>query len=122
MDRMGYWAPVISGGLILLILVVARRHFTASQYLKRVYGAAALLCVGMIIGPLPWALDKGTASLRSTASMISIAASLSALLLMALAIGDRWRDATQREHEGNALMPSGKPGDHPNGWNGSRRG
>jgi hypothetical protein len=109
MIRMGYWVPVIAAGLILVTLVASRRRFMENLYLRRLFVAMSLLCLGMIIGPLPWALDRGSGSLRSAASMMSIAASSSALLLMAFALVARWRAADSRRRDGDASRQNASP-------------
>ena len=98
MARMGYWAPVIAASLILVTLL-ATRHRLRGLYPGRFLVALSLLCLGMIIGPLPWALNKGSDSLRSAASMISIAASCSAILVAAVVLVERWRRAGTQRHD-----------------------
>jgi hypothetical protein len=82
MGRLGYWAPVIAGTVVLVAVTVMRRSHRAPQKLHRLWTAMSLLGAGMLIGPLPWALDRGSEALRIAASAVSIVASVSAILLV----------------------------------------
>jgi hypothetical protein len=93
MSGTGYWAPVLTGTVLLAAATVSRRHSKVREDLSGLLNALSLLAAGMIIGPLPWALDRGNETVRSTASVISMLASGSALGLMV-----RWRLGRTRRH------------------------
>jgi hypothetical protein len=93
MPRLGYWAPVVIGTAALVAVSILWRRDRANRKLDKLWTAMSLLCAGMIIGPLPWAIDRGSETLRIGASAASILASLSAILLIG------WRIVENRRRD-----------------------
>ena len=94
MSRVGYWAPVLAGAVLLATAIAIRFRGLPIRDHSTFLSALSLFAAGMIIGPLPWALDWGTGAFRSSVSILSILATVSAVVLMV-----RWRSGATQRHD-----------------------
>jgi hypothetical protein len=85
MSDMGSWLSILGGVLGLVGITIGRRRPGVAQIPVKVWNAMTLVGVASIVGPLPWALDIGSDTVRIGASALSILASL-----LAIATFARW--------------------------------
>ena len=82
MPGLSNWISAVTGAAVLAAITIYRRRPGAPDKLQSLWNGLSLLSAGLIIGPLPWILDKGGETVRIAASAASVLASVSGALLV----------------------------------------